>query len=452
MFAKAIKPTKLVPTPMGPDLPGQRAADLDGIVSLPVRELFDDIKPEIYLPGCEIDKIKRATKAALDGVDMSMIKPDHKVNLLVSEHGLALMGGEPYAEMVKTIKDELEARTGNRKIRLVFCVGDGLAEARQMIPQYGFDTHFDRIVSTHPLDKGIAIETKIGTLFGLKKVYDADWIIHTCYTDPREVWFHRGINRILKTFTMAYARYETRSAYHMNFSSRSSNIIPRAIFDSDFVQSKFAFVCCLDTSPAGVTGIVAGNNLYGVNQILTRETLMSYGKLTRLFAEIKDCVAVLDGMRWPWYIHAGGLVAGTLYKSPFDYFNLDASGRAADAPHFNPALKAVVINYAWRNAFLALIQAYPMFVAGRQVAEGLPRAVSKYGTVCEDLPSAVKQACDNAGSDNVIVFDGSYGSINLSPAMGRFFREKAPEVNRQVDEELLPMWLAQRGLSSRVPI
>lgn len=451
MFAKAITPTELVPSTMGPDLPPQRAADLEGIVSMPVRELFDDITPEIYLPGNELDRIRRATEDALANVDMSMIKPDQKVNLLCSEHGLALMGGEPYAEMVKTIRDVVVARTGNNKVKLVFCVGDGLAEARQMIPQYGFDKDFDRITSTHPLDKGVAIETRIGTLYGLKKVYDADWIIHTCYSDPREVWFHRGINRILKTFTMAYARYETRSAYHMNFSSRSSNVIPRAIFDSDFVQDRFAFVCCLETSPAGVTGIIADNDLYRVNRIMTKDTLVSYGKLTRLFAEIDNCVAVLDGMRWPWYIHGGGLVAGTLYKSPFDYFDLDESGPAPDKGHFNPALKAIVVNYAWRNTFFALIHSFPMFVAGQQVAEGLPRAMSKYGTICDNLSSALEAACEKADSDKVIVFDGSYGSINLSPAMAQFFKEKAPEISRRVDEEYLPKWLAQRGLTDETP-
>jgi hypothetical protein len=46
----------------------------------------------------------------------------------------------------------------------------------------------------------------------------------------------------------------------------------------------------------------------------------------------------------------------------------------------------------------------------------------------------------------VIVFDGNFGHINCSPSMARFLLEKAPEVGRKVDEELLPMWLNQRGM------
>jgi hypothetical protein len=448
MLNSAIAPPDLVQTPMGPTLPSQRAADLEGIASLPVRDLFGDIAREIYLPGDDLTLIRRSTEEALASVDMSMIKPDDKVNLLCSEHGFALMGGEPYAEMVKTIKDVVIEKTGCNNIRLRFCCGEGLSEARQMIPQYGLDEYFDRIVSTWPFDKGVAIETDVGTLYGLKRVYDADWIIHTCYSDPREVWFHRGINRILKTFTMAYARYETRSAYHVNFSSRSSNIIPRAIFESPFVQERFAFVCALETSPAGITGILADNDLHSVNRVITKDTLKSYGKLTRLFAEIDECVAILDGMRWPWYIHGGGLVSGTLFKAPFDYFNLDISGRSSEDPHLNPAIKALVINYAWRNAFVGLIRSYPTFAAGKQLAEGLPKALSKYGTVSEDLESAVNTACEEFNTDKVIVFDGSYGGINLSPSLGQFFLERAHEVSKKVDEELLPMWLSQRGLSA----
>jgi len=446
MLNTAVTPPKLVQTTMGPVIPNQRAADLDEIVSVPVRKLFEDIPQEIYSKGDNLSPVRHAAQDALAGVDMSMIKPEDKVNLLCSEHGFALMGGEPYAEMVKIIKDVVEEKTGCKNIRLRFATGEGLSEARQMIPQYGLDKHFDRVVATWPFDKGVAIETDIGTLYGLKRVYDADWIIHTCYSDPREVWFHREINRILKTFTMAYARYETRSAYHMNFSSRSSNVVPRAIFDSDFVQERFAFVCVLETSPAGVMGVLAHRDLYKIDRIVTRNTLKTYGKLTRLLSEIDECVAILDGMRWPWYIHGGGLVAGTLFRAPLDYFNLDISGRKPEDPHLNPAIKALVVNYAWRNAFMGLIHSYPTIVAGQEIANGMPRAMSKYGTIAKDLESAIKTAYERTGTDKAIVFDGSYESINLSPSMGKFLMERAPMVAEKVDNELFPLWLKQRGI------
>lgn len=447
MLNKAARPPQLQATAMGPELPEHRAADLDEIASLPVRGLFKDIEKEIYKSGQDVTAIRNATIEALADVDMSKIKPDDTVNLLCSEHGFALMGGLPYAEMVKTIKDVVKERTGCLNIRLRYAGGEGISESRHMIPYYGLDKHFDRVVATGPFDKGVAIDTDIGVLYGLKKVYDADWFIHTCYSDPREIYFHREINRILKTFTMAYARYETRSAYHMNFSSRSSNVIPRAIFDSDFVQEKFAFVCVMETSPAGVTGVIANENLYEVDRTVTRNTLKSYGKMIRLFAEIDECVVVLDGMRWPWYIHGGGLVAGTLFKSPLDYLNLDISGRNQDDPHLNPAVKALVVNYAWRNAFIGLVHLYPTFIAGRKTAEGLTRAMLKYGVVKEDLKSALQSACEKADTDKAVVFDGCYGSINLSPSMGEFLLEQASKVADKVDNELLPLWLAQRGLA-----
>ncbi len=446
MLQTAQTPPPLFPISSEPVLPKLRAANLDEISSLQVRDLFSDIPQSIYVKGDDLSAIRRATEDAINKTDTSMIKPDDTVNLLCSEHGFALMGGWPYAEMIKTLKETLEEKTGCKNIRLRFAVGGALTEARAMIPHYELNKSFGQITATHPFDKGVAIDTEIGTLYGLERIYDADWIIHTCYSDPREIYFHREINRILKTFTMAYARFETRSAFHMNFSSRSANIIPRMIFESEFVQKRFAFVCVMETSPAGVTGVTADADLHKIDKIVTKNTLLSYGKLIRLFAEIDECVVILDGMRWPWYIHGGGLVAGTLFKAPLDYLNLDISGRDLEDPHFNPAVKALVVNYAWRDTFLALIMSYPTFVAGEELAKGMPRAMSQYGVVAEDLRSALRTAYEKAGTDKAIVFDGSYEHINLSPSMGKFLMERAPEVSERTEKELLPMWLKQRGI------
>ena len=150
MLTSALTPPDLAPVSslIGPDLPSQRAADLEGIVSVAVRDLFADITREIYTTGDDLALIRRATEESLADVDMTRIKADDKVNLLCSEHGFALMGGEPYAEMVKTIKDVVADRTSCKNIRLRFCVGAGLSEARQMIPQYGLHRHFENIVAT----------------------------------------------------------------------------------------------------------------------------------------------------------------------------------------------------------------------------------------------------------------------------------------------------------------
>lgn len=447
MLGTAVEPPKIMESVLGPELPPMRAADLPGISSLEVRRLFPDVPCALYLNGPDLSAVRGATKNALARVHMGMIQPQDSVNLLCSEHGFSILGGEPYAEMLRTIKDVVEQRTGCR-IGLRFCVGGGLTEAREMIPYFKLDDYFDgRIKAAGPFDRGVPIETEIGTLYGLARVYDADWIIHAHYDDPREVYFHRLIDRTLKSFTMSYARFETRSAYHMNFGSRSSNIVPRAIFESPFVRKKFAFTCFLKTSPAGVTDVDADNDHHRLNRRLAVNTLRGYGKLMRLFAEIDACVAVLDAGRWPWYLHAGGLTSGNLFEAPTDYLDLDVGPLNNHAGKgLNPAVKALVVNHTWREAFAGLAMVYPVFIGGRAIAKGLPHRVVNKAFIADTLEEAMQAAFHKGGTDKAIVFDGSYGSINLSPSMGRYLMEKAPAVAQKVDEELMPKWLRQRGI------
>ena len=451
MLKTASPPPRIIRSVLGPDLPARRAADLEGIVSLGVRELFPDIPQEIYLCGGDLSSVRKSTEEALAKVDMSRIKPQDSVNLLCSEHGFSILEGEPYAEMLRAIKDVVQERTGCQKIRLRLCVGGGLTEAREIIPHYGLDKYFNGQASgTGPFDKGVPIETEIGTLYGLARAYDADWFIHAHNDDPREVYFHRLIDRCLKPFTMSYARLETRSVYHMNFGNRSSNIVPRAIFDSPFVQQKFALASFLMTSPAGILGVEADHDLDRLNRRLTANTLKSYGKLLRLFAEIDECVAVLDAGRWPWYLHAGGLTSGNLFKAPTDYLDLEVGSTRKPIPKtLNQSVKALVINYSWRELFVDLAQTYPTIVADRKLAGGLPKRIMKYAVTAENLEAAMNFAHRVSKTDKVIVFDGSYGSINLSPSLGEFMLKKAPGVSRKVDQDLLPMWLRQRGLDPK---
>ncbi|MEW6441620.1 MAG: hypothetical protein AB1640_11860 [bacterium] len=448
MLNAAVSPPRIMPSLMGPALPSRRAAELPGIASLEVRELFPDIPEKIYLHGEDLSRIRTATERALDNVDMGMIRPGDSVNLLCSEHGFSILEGHAYAEMLKTIKEVVQNRTGCENIRLRFCVGGALIEAREMIPHFGLAEAFGgRVAGVGPFDRGIPIETEIGTLYGLAKVYDADWIIHAHYDDPRETYFHRLVGRSLKAFTMSYARLETRSVYHMNFGSRSSNVVPRAIFESPFVQKKFAFTCFQVTSPAGIIGIDADNDHHRLDRRLTVNTLRSYGKLLRLFAEIDACIAVLDAGRWPWYLHAGGLTSGNLLKGPTDYLDLEIGSPRKKYPlTLNTAVKALVVNHSWRELFVDLASWYPTIVAGPEVARGLPQRVVKRAFIAEDLEKAMAHACELAHTDKMILFDGSYGAINLTSALGEYLLEKAPGVSRKVDAELLPMWLKQRGI------
>ena len=55
---------------------------------------------------------------------MSMIKPEHSVNVLASHHGFTLLGGHPYAELLKAIRDIVVEKTGCENIRLRAGVGN----------------------------------------------------------------------------------------------------------------------------------------------------------------------------------------------------------------------------------------------------------------------------------------------------------------------------------------
>src|SRR5450756_2456068 len=236
-----------------PALVKTRVSELPGMTSVLLKDLFPSL-PEVIFPGGRgLEAVREATRDALQRVDMSRIKPEHSVNILASHHGFTLLGGEPYAEMLKTIRDVVEERTGCTNIRLRAGVGLRFRETEEYIKRYGLDVHFHgKALGVAPIDEGIPIETEIGTLYGIKRAYDADWIIHAHNSDVREVHFHRQVDRAVKPFGMSYARIETRSTYHQNLGPRAANFVARAIFDSDYVKRKFAFAAFLNAAPNGI--------------------------------------------------------------------------------------------------------------------------------------------------------------------------------------------------------
>ena len=247
-----VEPPVIMPTVYGPPPQTTRGRDLPGIVSVKVRDLFPETPVSIYSGGTDASAVRRATDDVLAGVDMSMIKSSDTVNLLCSEHGFGMLGGWAYAEMLTAIKDRVRERTGCANVRLVVIAWLGAKEADEIIEFYGLRERFDgRVRGATPMDQGVPIETAMGTLYGLRKVYDGDWIIHAHYDDPREIYLHRAIDRITKPFGMSYARMETRSVFHITMGPRSGNFIGRAIADSQFVRSKLAFTATLMTSPDG---------------------------------------------------------------------------------------------------------------------------------------------------------------------------------------------------------
>ena len=152
-----------------PSLVKTRVCELPGMTSVTLRELFPDL-PAVIFPSDEgISAVRRHTEQALSNVDMSKIKPEHKVNILSSHHGFTLLGGEPYAEMLRTIRDVIEEKTGCSNIRLRAGVGLRFRETEEYIRRYKLDEHFKgKARGVAPVDEGIPIETEIGTLYGIK--------------------------------------------------------------------------------------------------------------------------------------------------------------------------------------------------------------------------------------------------------------------------------------------
>lgn len=462
MLNKA-KPSYIRKSIYGPE-PKMRAGDLPGIEALEIRDLFPDVPHEIFLEGGDLSVIRKATQEALKNVNMGMIRPKDTINILSSQYGFQIMGGEGYTEMIKTIKDVVQERTGCKNIRLRVATGFRIREPLEIIKHYKLDEYFKgQARPVRAIDKGVPIETEIGTLYGVASIYDADWIIHAHHGELRELDMHRMINRAIKPFAMSYSRMETRGVSHINFGPRSSNFISKVIFNSPFVQKKFTFGCFLLTSPEGITGVDADNDMVAVDQRLMMLAFKSYGKLRVLCEEIKECIAVLDATGEPRYMIGGGMTFGNLTEAELDLFDLDEipvslgyglyqrPPGAPKAKSVNPAIKALVINHAWLGVpQLELPTHIPTIIVGRDLAEILDadpmnHDFMKYVVTAENLETAMEFARRIARTDNVYVFDGCFGAITLSPSLAELLMKKAPEVNRRVDEELMPKWLRQRG-------
>jgi len=448
----------------GPE-PKKRAADLPGIVALDFRELFPDIPEAIYLEGGDLAVIRESTRKALKKVAMDRIRPGDTVNILSSQYGFQIMGGEAYTEMIKTIKETVEERTGCRYIRLRVTTGFRIREPNEIIRHYGLDRYFrGNAAAVRPIDKGVPIETDIGTLYGIAQIYDADWIIHAHHGELRELDMHRMINRTIKPFAMSYARMETRAIAHMNFGPRSSNFIAKVIFESEFVQRRFAFGCFLLTSPQGIIGVDAGSDLDALERKLLLIGFKSYGKIRELFGEVRECIAVLDATGEPRYMIGGGMTFGNVTEAELDLFDLDVLPvslgfglyeRPPGVPKVksvNPAIRALVINHMWLGVpQLELATHIPTFVVGTDLAgllrdDPMNHDFMRYAVTAETLETAMEFARRTAGTENVAVFDGSFGALTLSPSLAEQLVEKAPGVDRRVERELLPKWLRQRGI------
>ena len=174
-----IMPIAAKPSQYGidPSLVKRRVAELPGMCSLRLAELFPELPPVIYPGGHDaLDKLYQVAMEELRKVDMSFIKPGQSVNILASHHGFTLLGGQPYAILIKATRDAIIEKTGCRDVRLRAGVGMRFRETEEYIRRYQLDEYFGpgKTKGVAPIDEGIPIETEVGTLYGIKAVYDAD--------------------------------------------------------------------------------------------------------------------------------------------------------------------------------------------------------------------------------------------------------------------------------------
>lgn len=470
-FAKPLAPMPPPKSAYGvePKYITKRAYQLLGMVFLSMKDLFPDM-PDVIWPPANTKGVEEATREALAGVNMKMIKPGDSVNVLASHHGWTILGGEAYTAMLRIIRDTVEERTNCKDIRLRAGVGLRFRETEEYIKRFKLDEHFKgKAVGIAPIDAGMPIETEIGTLYGLKKAYDATWIIHAHNSDVREIHFHRHVDRAVKPFAMSYARIETRSTYHHNLGPRGANFVARAIFKSKFVQDKWAFACFLIPTPAGIVGVKASNDLMALNGEITRLNLKTYGKIMTLLGKIDEVIAILDFNCPVPYVFSGGVIYANFCSANIDLLDLDKpfppytwyteayydeneKPLVPEIPPLNPAIKACVMNYTWVG-YPAVFWAKhtPTIVVGEwhkklfdedsQNSEFMKHVKE----VAPDLDTAMKHAYKLGRTDKVIIFDGAAGGINCSESLAELMIRKAPEVNREVEEKLMPKWLRQRA-------
>jgi hypothetical protein len=449
-----------------------RAVDLPDLTSVRISELFPNEQQPVAAatPEAMRAEIRRRTLETFAKIDLSRVRPGDSVNILTSHHGYSIFGGHGYVEMIRTIRDEVQRRTGATDIRLRAGVGLRFRETEEYIAKFGLDEYFQgKAKGIAPVDRGIPIKTAIGTLYGIAEAYDSRWIIHAHNNDVRELHYHRQMGRLFKPFAMSYATIETRSSYHQSTGPRSANLLPRLIWESDYVQKKFLGSCMLQVGPEGIMGVDANADLVTQDKEFGRLNLQWYGKILTLLGAIKDVILIIDYPGPMPYTVAGGVLFGNFLNANVDEFDLrklTPFTRYSDMlypdkkplvsgvlPPPNPAIKAVVLNYCskgYPGTFFPKL--LPVMVVGAQAElmenDEQNAEFMHYAHKMESLPEAAAAARDLAKTDNILVFDGAVGGFNVSESLAGVMRGLAPRISAQVDRQLMPMWLKQRGIAA----
>ena len=142
MVQRAVQPPEVMPSMYGPTPRTYRPADLPGMVSVGVTELFPEIQKG-YRQGEGVEETCQATRDALSTVNMEMIRPEDTVNILCSEHGFYILEGLHYREMLKALGDAVREKTGCENIRYRVASGVGVREADEVVDDFGLKEYLN---------------------------------------------------------------------------------------------------------------------------------------------------------------------------------------------------------------------------------------------------------------------------------------------------------------------
>jgi hypothetical protein len=445
------------------DSVASRGADLPGVVALPVRALMPGLPDPIWAVDpafgpTDLEVVRERARVACASVDWSKLERGRPVNLIANPHGFQIMG-EGYVAMLEELARHVVDTTGAR-VRLRIAESMGHIENPDWMRIYDLRSRFGDAEECPQIGQGTRIDTRLGDMYVTKKLFDAPYFIHTHVTEMREGYLHRMLDRLLKPFGMAYARLETRSAYHFGFGPRTGQMVARSIFDSAFIQQRYTGTVVLDTTSEGVVDVHGRNDLDALDRELAVNIFRNYGGLIRLLAEIDDCIAVFDGHGCSLYTYSGGIAFDNLLCADTDFLDLDnlallsvgMESRGNLTMGSNAAIKAIVINYmAGGVPSHFVFNHYPVHVAGAETYQWLLNDPSNsnlegVSTPHPDLTTAIRSACEAHGSENLIIFDQTPGAFRVSEGLGRHLLERAPRVAAALESEYLPKWLSQRNL------
>jgi len=444
----------------------RRAASLPGIVALPVRSIDPDLPEPIWSPDAtwgptDVDVVRAMTLDRLRATDWSRISPGSTVDLLANPHGFFLCGEAYVAVLEETQRFIGEQRQCTVRLRIAESMGH--IENPDWMTLFDLPQRFGDARECPQMGRGVKVETRVGPFWLTRDLFTADHFVHTHVAEMREGYLHRMVDRLHKPFGMGYTRLETRSAYHFGWGPRTGQLVARAVFESDFVQQRYAGTIVLDTTPEGVIGVEAGGDLDELNGRITAGVLRHYGTFMRLLAEIEDVVAVFDGPGCHMYSYGGGVAFDCLMYAQVDFLDLDnlalLKGFASRLPEtpgltmeFNPAIKAQVMNYmAGGVPYTMMTRRLPTYLVQGPAAEWLINDpcspwLGERAHIAPDLERAVVEACERSGTANVAIFDATPGALHVSEPLGRLLLDRAPAVREHVRTVSLPKWLAQRRL------